>query len=266
MPGVAVSFDLSETSSEALQVSREAAIELAAQLDLPVLLPEGLSASGYKFVLRYSRSGLELVSLSSNHPGPIRVDFEHPGLAYRVNNKVNSQAIVRAVGVKPGLIPTVLDATAGLGKDAYLLATAGCPVQLLEKNCIVHALLSDGLQRANQSADPKVQAAVVLMELSLTSLERFASDRPEFDVVYLDPMFPARRKSAQVKKDMFILQKFFEDIESEAGDANLLADALAVARRRVVIKRPLRAPDMEGRKPTFRLTGRSSRYDVYVTG
>ena len=266
MPDLAVTFIQSEDYSESDLTLKQATIDLAAELRLPVLQPEELQNSQYKFVLQNKDSGLELLSLSPSHPGPIRADFENPTLAYRINNKVYSQAIIRAVGVKPGLIPSVLDATAGLGKDAYLLATAGCAVHMLERNRIIHALLRDGLLRASQSTDSNVRAAVELMQLSLISLAQFATTAPSFDVVYLDPMFPSRRKSAQVKKDMFILQKFFEESESDAEDSDMLIDALAIARHRVVVKRPLRAPDIAGKVPTFRLAGRSSRYDVYITG
>ena len=266
MPEVAVSFNQSGTSSDADLVTKETAIELAVELKLPLLQPEELTVSRYDFLLRSTENGLQLESSDMSHPGPIRVDFEHPTLAYRIKNKIASQAIVRAVGVKPGLVPSVLDATAGLGKDAYLLATAGCPVHMLEKNSVVHALLRDGLLRAGQSPDSKVSSTVELMKLSLASLAQFTKTRIRFDVVYLDPMFPARRKSAQVKKNMFVLQKFFEDSKSNDDDAGMLCDAIAIARRRVVVKRPLRAPDIGGKTPTFRLAGRSSRYDVYVTG
>lgn len=266
MPAVAVTVSPVESVSDTTIANLDLATSLAAELSLPLVPAEALADSEFEFVLRYGEKGLELDSLLPGHLGPIRVDFEHPTFTYRVQDRVNSQAISRAVGVKPGMLPEVLDATAGLGKDAYLLATAGCTIKLLEKNDIIHALLRDGLERASQSGDSRVRETVSLMELSLISFKQFADSNLRYDVVYLDPMFPARRKSARVKKDMFMLQKYFERMQNGSEDDGLLSDALTIARRRVVVKRPLRAPDMEGMAPTFRLTGRSSRYDIYVTG
>lgn len=265
MPDVTVSFDQAGSSPEAVAANRETAIKIARELELPFLKPQELAQRPGAFVLRTSENGLELETADSRNSGTIRADFEHPTLAYRSTNRINHQAIIRAAGVKQGRIPSVLDATAGLGKDAYLLATAGCSVVMLEQNRIVHALLRDGLCRASRSRDEKVRLTAGLMRLELTSLAQFVKTQPQFDVVYLDPMFPERRKNARVKKDMFVLQKFFEHGNSEADDARLLSDAMAVARRRVVIKRPRLAPGIDASKPTFSLSGRSSRYDVYVT-
>ncbi|MBT8145999.1 MAG: class I SAM-dependent methyltransferase [Gammaproteobacteria bacterium] len=266
MPAVAVAISRALSYSDANSANVDLATALAEELGLPVVQAEDLADSEFEFVLRYGEKGLELDSLQPGHLGPIRVDFEHPTFAYRVKDRVNSQAITRAVGVKPGMLPEVLDATAGLGKDAYLLASAGCMTKLLENNNIVHALLRDGIKRASHSEDSRVRETVAKMELSLISLKQFAESKPRYDVVYLDPMFPAKRKSARVKKDMFMLQKYFERMKNAKEEGGLLSDAFTIARRRVVVKRPLRAPDMEEMAPTFRLTGRSSRYDVYVTG
>jgi 16S rRNA (guanine1516-N2)-methyltransferase len=266
MSEVAVTFGRSVNFPDSDRGIRDAASELARDLNLPLLQPDEHDLDRYGFVLNLTEEGLELISHEASHPGPLRVDFGNPVLAYRVRNKVNRQMINRAVGVKPGLVPSVLDATAGLGRDAFLLAIAGCRVKLLEKNPVVHALLRDGLSRAGQSVDEKVRSAIQRMSLLHCSLAQFVGTKPSFDVVYLDPMFPTRRKSAQVKKDMFLLQKFFERCESHSDDPGMMADAFSIARRRVVIKRPLRAPDIDDRIPTFRLIGRSSRFDVYVVG
>jgi 16S rRNA (guanine1516-N2)-methyltransferase len=264
MSEVAVTFSCSDNASDSDLSVRDAAIALARELNLPLLPAASQDCERFGFVLSISNNGLELVSQDTRHPGPLRVDFANPVLSYRVRNKVNQQMIIRAAGVKPGLARSVLDATAGLGRDAFLLATAGCRVRLLEKNMIVHALLRDGLLRARQSADDKVRSATARMDLLHCSLAQFAKMQSGFDVVYLDPMFPTRRKSAQVKKDMFLLQKLLEKSESQGDGADMMADAFSIARRRVVVKRPLRARDIDDRTPTFRLTGRSSRFDVYV--
>jgi 16S rRNA (guanine1516-N2)-methyltransferase len=81
-------------------------------------------------------------------------------------------------------------------------------------------------------------------------------------VIYLDPMFPERRKSAKVKKNMFLLQRLLQD---EVPSATLLRDTLPLARRRVVVKRSLHAGFLEELQPSFQLSGKSSRFDIYLT-
>ena len=76
------------------------------------------------------------------------------------------------------------------------------------------------------------------------------------DVVYLDPMFPARRKSARVKKEMWLLQHVLDTPAPQL--------ALAKSRRRVVVKRPVKAPPLEGRSPAFAIPGKTVRFDVYL--
>ncbi|MEZ5492208.1 MAG: class I SAM-dependent methyltransferase [Gammaproteobacteria bacterium] len=247
----------------------EESARLAGSLKLPCVSSD--SDSDFDFLLRLTGAGLQFVMNRPGSPGPVWVDFENPTLDYRIRNRVSKQAITRAVGVKPGLFPVVLDATAGLGKDAYLLATTGCQVKMLERDPIIFALLEDGMNRARESQDDKVREAVSRMSVLHTSLSVFAPAAKGVDVVYLDPMFPERSKSAQVKKDMYVLQQYFattalSSARERDNEARLLRDALAVARRRVVVKRPARAGDLAGQVPSFRLAGKSSRFDVYVTG
>ncbi len=244
-------------------VLEKQALRLADELHLTCVTETG--DCGFEFLLCVTQSGLELVLNRAAAPGPVRVDFENPTLDYRIRNRVNRQAISRAVGIKPGLYPTVLDATAGLGKDSYLLASAGCRMQLLERNPIVHALLFDGLRRARSSQDSSVRQAASRMDLARSSLADYKPEA-DFDVVYLDPMFPVRSKSARVKKDMYVLQQFFSGNREKGWEEQLLRDALQIARRRVVIKRPARSTDFNGQIPTYRLEGKSSRFDIYVTG
>ncbi|MCB1672731.1 MAG: class I SAM-dependent methyltransferase [Pseudomonadales bacterium] len=267
MVQVALTVYVDEQEGTTLRAAlNERAEQLAISLGLPFLDYEDSKGKGYDFLLRLSGHGLELVLERAAAPGPVRVDFENPTLDYRIRNRVSRQAIARAIGIKPGFHPDVLDATAGLGKDAYLLASCGCRVKLLERNFLVHALLEDGLRRAGLSRDPAILEAVSRMDLSHSSLADFRIRGLAFDVVYLDPMFPARGKSARVKKDMYVLQQYFSDSREKNDEPGMLRDALDIARRRVVVKRPARAGDLGGQIPSFRLTGKSSRFDVYLAG
>jgi 16S rRNA (guanine1516-N2)-methyltransferase len=204
---------------------------------------------------------LELRALHSE--GPVYVDFVGGAVGHRRSfGGGRGQEIAKAVGLKKGATPSVLDATAGLGRDAFVLASLGCPVTLIERSPVVAALLEDGLARAAQ--DTEVAPIAARMQLLCGNAAQLMAQLEEAerpDVVYLDPMYPHRRKSALVKKEM----RLFREVVGEDPDADaLLPTALAVARQRVVIKRPDYAEPMAGRVPTMSIRTKNNRFDVYV--
>lgn len=221
-------------------------------------LPQGGEA---QFALQLGEAGLQLVELGPQAPGPVRVDFVEGAVAHRrLFGGGSGQMIAKAVGVQPGVRPRVLDATAGLGRDGFVLASLGCTVTLIERQPLIAALLEDGLARA--LADREVGPVVAQMRLlSGNAIELMAGWQGEPpQVIYLDPMFPHRDKSALVKKEMRLFRPFVgDDLDAPA----LLAAALALASHRVVVKRPRKAPIIEGPKPGYALEGKSSRYDIY---
>ena len=179
--------------------------------------------------------------------------------------------LCRAAGLKHGRRPTVCDATAGLGEDTWLLAAAGCRVTALERQPVVHALLTDALRRAQHFAPdvadritlpPCVDAADWLTSLADPTriIEPPPTARP-FDVVMLDPMFPghAKRKTAE-RKPMRILRL----LAGEDADADRLwPAAYAAASRRVIVKRPAPPPPLAGQTPAVTHAGKGLRFDVY---
>lgn len=198
---------------------------------------------------------------------PVYVDFSQQ---WRKRHR-GKELLLKAIGGRrEGL--RVIDATAGLGRDSFLLATYGASVELCERHPVVAALLTDGLKRAVQ--DPDVAGFVQHMTLHEGSaIERLsrclgsADQAP--DVVYVDPMFPDSGKSALVKKEMRL---FHHLVGKDDDDDALLAAALAVARHRVVVKRPPKAPIIDGPalsalgargRPQFAVTGKAVRFDVY---
>lgn len=219
------------------------------------------SIAEFEYYLQYDAAGLSLYCIHADMAGAVRVDFSDARLNYRVGSSAKNQNIVKAIGIKGAGRPHVLDATAGLGKDAYLLASLGCEVQMLERSIVVHALLEDGLRRA-LNGNAQIAAAAKNMHLQNTDFLHVAPTSEQFDVVYLDPMFPARNKSARVKKDMYLLQKL---LGHEENDAALLPMALPLARKRVVVKRGKQSPWLTSEKPDIEFRGSSSRYDVYLT-
>lgn len=221
-------------------------------------LPFGGEAA---FALQLGAQGLQFVELIPDAAGSIRADFVGGAAAHRRRFGGGSgQMIAKAVGVQAGVRPTVLDATAGLGRDAFVLAQLGCALTLIERQPLIHALLEDGLQRA--LADGEVAPIAAQMPLicgdAIEMMRAWPGSPPQ--VIYLDPMFPQRDKSAQVKKEM----RLFRPLAGDDDDAPaLLAAALALASHRVVVKRPRKAPAITGETPGYVLEGKSSRFDIY---
>jgi 16S rRNA (guanine1516-N2)-methyltransferase len=215
-------------------------------------------------VLRLNEVRLELYDRADPRGGPVFVDWAGGAAAHRRRyGGGRGQPLARAVGLKSGATPTVLDATAGLGRDAFVLACLGCQVTLLERHPMVSALLMDGHRRA--CLDPEIGELVrgrmrVVHGNARDRLPRLPEhDRP--DIVYLDPMYPERRKSSLVKKEMRALQ----DLLGKDPDAGaLLPAAIAAARQRVVVKRPMGAEPLNQQPPTLSIKGKHHRYDVYI--
>ena len=213
------------------------------------------------YAMQVGPDGLQFVELGAQAAGPIRVDFISGAVAHRrLFGGGSGQMIAKAVGIAPGIRPTMIDATAGLGRDAFVLAELGCAMTLIERQPLIAALLEDGLQRA--SADPEVGPIVARMKLlcgnAIELLSAWNDEEPQ--VIYLDPMFPHRDKSALVKKEM----RLFRPLAGDDDDAPALLDAaLALATHRVVVKRPRKAPTIAGKPPGYALEGKSSRFDIY---
>ncbi|MDR1935391.1 MAG: class I SAM-dependent methyltransferase [Candidatus Accumulibacter sp.] len=221
----------------------------------------GLPFGGHgELQLQLGPDGLQLAWRHPGAPGPVRVDFARGAAAHRrCFGGGSGQMIARAVGVLPGMRPSVLDATAGLGRDAFVLAGLGCELTLIERHPLIAALLEDGLRRAQDDAGAAPVAARMRLREgdAVASMRDWSGEPPQ--VVYLDPMFPQRGKSALVKKEMRVFRPLVGDDDAPA----LLAAALALATHRVVVKRPRKAPPLGDVAPSYTLEGKSSRFDVY---
>lgn len=219
-----------------------------------------LEASDY--VLVVAQQGLSLRP-AGGKGGDVRVDFNDGAVAHRrLYGGGKGQMIAKAVGLGKGVKPSVLDATAGLAKDAFVLATLGCDMTLFERSPMVAELLADGLQRGQHCGDVALQEIIQRMHLRKgDAIEAMAlATEPLADVVYLDPMFPSTKKSAAVKKEM---QAFQQVVGKDMDGEKLLSAALMAAKYRVVVKRPRKGETLPGQKPGYQLMGKSSRYDIY---
>lgn len=204
---------------------------------------------------------LQLRKIDEPKLGGIFVDFVSGAMAHRRKfGGGRGEAVAKAVGIKKGYLPDVIDATAGLGRDAFVLAALGCRVRMLERHPVVAALLDDGLQRGYQDAEIGTwlqQRMSLIHASSITALSEVI-DPP--DVIYLDPMYPHRQKSALVKKEM----RVFQSLVGADDDADsLLEPAIALAKRRVVVKRPDYAEPLAGKKAPSAITTKSHRFDIY---
>ncbi|QNI04004.1 class I SAM-dependent methyltransferase [Halomonas sp. SH5A2] len=221
-------------------------------------LPAGLT-------LAYRDGQLVLTGDERQFGKPLGVDFVAGRAAYRRQfGGGRGQLVAKACGLNKGVNPHVVDATAGLGRDAFVLASLGASVLMIERVPAIAALLADGLSRAASTADTAPIAARMTLRQgdaaeALAALVADASFDPQ--VVHLDPMFPHREKSALVKKEM----RLFRELAGDDDDApRLLEAALEVATHRVVVKRPRKAPPIAGAAPQHTLEGKTSRYDMYV--
>jgi 16S rRNA (guanine1516-N2)-methyltransferase len=232
---------------------------LAAKLGLPLYNVEEPTPA---LLLTLTPERLELRQTTKGAEGPLFVDFSGGAIEYRRKQTTSrKEAIARAVGLKGGATPAVLDLTAGLGLDSFILASLGCTVRMVERSPVVAALLADGIERARlEPALAEIMARISLMVgESLEILRTWQGERPE--VICLDPMYPHRGKSALVKKEMRLIRLLVGD---DQDSDQLLAAALGVASRRVVVKRPRLAPALRGPEANFAISGKNSRFDVYL--
>lgn len=222
---------------------------------------------------------LSLRDLTDTSLQPLSVDFSSPQLLHRLKTSGKNQPLAKAIGMKDQA-PYVIDATAGLGTDALVLASLGCRVRSFERSETVFALLQDGHIRLQQ-VEPELASRMTFENADARTILKSLADlaatagatlgmapsaavgnlRP--DVVYLDPMYPeeGRAKSALPKKTMQMFRRLLDGDE----DADQLWEAaMKVALKRVVVKRPVHAPPLGTRKPNQSFEGKTARFDLYL--
>ena len=211
-----------------------------------LVLPDGVELRFIDDALALCADGMELVE-----------DFRE--LLPRLRqDRLAHELLVKAARVRGVENPVAIDATAGLGEDSLLLAAAGFSVTLCESDPVIALLLADALRRA--ANEPQLAAVVSRMRLvEADSVGVLADLSEQPDVVYLDPMFPARTKSAAVKKKFQLLHH----LEAPCADPErLMGAALAARPRKVVVKRPVKAPLLADVRPSHSLSGKAVRFDV----
>ena len=236
---------------------------LANKLKLPY--HRSIKESDSDFLLIYTENGLHFCQSTDTTRIKrfLYVDFIKGKSGYRHRNSLTiQQPLAKAIGIKPGIRPSVFDATAGLGRDAFVLACLGCEVFMCERSPILHSLLEDGLNRASQE---KKTAKIVStrMHLLFEDSRNYLQKNPQrFQTIYLDPMYPHRTRSALNKLEMRVIR----DLVGDDEDSGILLElALARAQNRVVVKRPKGAKELSRRAVSFVVSMKNSRFDIYLT-
>ena len=219
--------------------------------------------------LRLDEEGWALLDPAPGAPGAVRADLVGGGLGERLRAGGRGEGrLASALGLKRHPGARVLDATAGLGRESAVAAALGCTVIACERAPVVATLLRDALNRA--AREPGLAGVVARIELRVADARdvlRGVAEGPEGerpDAVLVDPMFPARTKAARAKKEMQLLQRLIGP-DDPADTVELIEVALATTRRRVILKRPVHAPQVAGvRPPDLEVPGRAARYDVWL--
>lgn len=199
---------------------------------------------------------------AQNPPSDLVIDFVGGAVGHRFRTEQGKkQSLLKAVGFAKGVIPNVVDATAGLGRDAFLMASMGAHVTLIERSPDIHARLQDAMARAAAEGGDYTDIIARMTLLHGNSIDLLPTLAP--DVVLVDPMHPPRGNTALVKKEMRILRDI---VGVDADQIELMQAALACAKKRVVLKWPIRAAPMPGiRAPSHQIIGKNTRYDVFMT-
>lgn len=244
---IAVSYNKTELQSKAKTAAQE--------LKLP-LVEENSSEFSYLLMFTPEYVGLKIKNVKKI----FYIDFLAGKIRYRSKQvSFRNELLAKAIKIKPDAKLTVVDATAGLGRDSFILAALGYNVIMLERSPIMFYLLNDALQRA--SKNPATQQIAARLQLILTDSIEWLLKNNNIDVIYLDPMFPEKQKTAKAKKDLQILQ----DIIGKDSDSDTLFTlAISKVNKRVIVKRPRLAPPLKGLEPAYSLHGSSSRFDIYL--
>jgi 16S rRNA (guanine1516-N2)-methyltransferase len=190
---------------------------------------------------------------------PFSINFLSNNLIKRKEYFGINQEISKAMGIKKDYKPRILDATAGLGRDSFLLASIGVDVIMIERNPVIFAMLENAL--INARLEKEISSITEKMILINANSIDYLKDNNDFDVIYIDPMFPKSNKSRLVKKEMQIFREIVgDDLDSE----ELLDLALKKKAKRVVVKRMIKSEYIKNLKPNFEIKGKIIRFDVYV--
>ena len=207
-------------------------------------------------MLRLDENGLTLTD------GKLELKGDFTRMLPRLKqNNLLGEHLVKAAKIKDfGELPSAVDATAGLGEDALLLAAVGFSVQLYEYDPVIAALLQDALQRAAKI--PELSEIAGRMEFhegnSITALHKMEKSP---DLILLDPMFPGSQQTGLVKKKFQLLRQLEQPCSDED---DLIQAAIAAHPHKIIIKRPVKGPYLGGIRPAYSIFGKGIRFDCLI--
>ena len=197
--------------------------------------------------------GIERLIVKTPHFSPLYADFSAAVWNKRCAEG-KKQGLIKACKPKPGM--HIIDATAGWGRDAAILAGFGAQVMMLERHPVMVVLLEDALN--HQSEADRQRLKLSLQAQDALSVLSTLNEKDFPDVIYIDPMHPERNKSALVKKDMQMLQDLIGPDEDALA---LILLAQKCAKQRVVVKWPQKINPLL--PPSYSIAGKTIRFDVY---
>ena len=200
----------------------------------------------------------------SNNDNNLAIDFNDQDILNRIDPRSKKCNVIQAVEGRYKNKLQILDTTAGLGRDMITLASRGHSIVAIEKDPYIYLLLLDAIKRAKQIDSLKHTAENITL-LNTNSAEYILATDKKFDSVYIDPMFPERKKSAKVKQNMQIMHKIaFDD---DTINAQLLDNAVTTKlAKKIVVKRPINAGYLSTKKPSAQIKGKTNRFDIYSLG
>lgn len=212
-----------------------------------------------RYQLRQQSQGLGLVDTESR--AEISIGVTYPDFLNRPRDlsELKGQPLIRAMGKQ---VATVVDATAGMAQDSFLLAVSGFEVIAIERSPEIFALIEDGLRRALLDPVASDRIGNRLNLLAGNAIELLGGLKPKPDAIYLDPMYPEKKKTALPKKELQILRKV---VGPDADAEELFETAMRCALKRVIVKRPHHAPPLQ-QNPSMSYMGKLVRFDVYLVG
>ena len=191
----------------------------------------------------------------------LKCSFIEGAILHRLKyGKGRGQNLAKAVGMKSNKNRTIVDATAGLGYDSFILASLGANVTLIERSEKIHKLLQEGINEAKEYGG-HISSIVNRMDLIFGD-SKIIIPKLSPEVILVDTMYNERKKSALVKNNMRLVR---EIVGSDLDQIELIKIALECAKNRVVVKQPRYAePNDEIGKYSHQILGKSVRYDVYM--
>lgn len=181
----------------------------------------------------------------------LMLDFRSGNYRHR-NEHIGKEPLLQAVKIKKKLPSSVLDTTPGVLKDSFMLAGRGVQVTAIERNPILYIMVKHALEQVEVPINYHFGDAKLLLS------------EHQADIIYLDPMYPPKKKAAQVKKDMQILHQIIGGDDDAAELLDCACQHAKSHQSRVVVKRPNYAEPLGNKKPSHTSQTGTTRFDVYL--